>query len=45
MPIRSLMGQAPGVEVRISPGVDHSWWGQEEELGDALAAFFQRHLR
>ena len=41
----TLMGEAPGVDVRIFPGVDHSWWGHEEELGDALAEFFQRRLR
>jgi alpha/beta superfamily hydrolase len=33
-----------GVELRIVPGADHSWWGFEDELGEALGEFFQRQL-
>jgi alpha/beta superfamily hydrolase len=29
-------------EVQIVEGADHSWWGFERELGDAVAAFFGR---
>jgi len=42
--LRVVGGQA-GVEVRIVEGADHSWWEYEDELGEALGAFFEAHLK
>ena len=39
-----VIGEAPGVEVRVFEGADHSWWGFEDELGEALGQFFTRHF-
>ncbi len=39
-----LIAQAPGVELRVVEGADHSWWGFEDELGEALGEFFLRHF-
>ena len=41
----AIIAGAPGVEVRVFDGADHSWWGFEEELGDAVGEFFARHFR
>ncbi len=38
------IGGASDVELRVVSGADHFWWGFEEELGEALAGFFERHL-
>jgi alpha/beta superfamily hydrolase len=40
-----LVAEAPGVELRIISGADHSWWGFEEELGQTVAEFFERHFQ
>jgi alpha/beta superfamily hydrolase len=40
-----VIAEAPGVETQIVEGADHSWWGFEEELGESLVEFFQRHFR
>jgi alpha/beta superfamily hydrolase len=39
-----VVGEQAGVEVRIVEGADHSWWEFEDELGEALGEFFERHL-
>lgn len=39
-----VVAEAPGVELRLIPGADHSWWGYEDELGEALADFFDLHF-
>ncbi len=39
-----LLTEPPGVELHITSGADHSWWGFEDELGGALAEFFARHF-
>jgi alpha/beta superfamily hydrolase len=39
-----VIAEAPGVELRIFEGADHSWWGFEDELGEALGEFFTRHF-
>ena len=41
----AVLADAPGVELRVIEGVDHSWWGFEDELGTRLASFFAHHLR
>ena len=38
------IGGASGVGLRVVSGADHSWWGFEEELVEALAEFFDRHF-
>lgn len=38
-------GEAPGVELRLVPDADHSWWGYESEVAAALGDFFARHFR
>jgi alpha/beta superfamily hydrolase len=40
-----IVAESPGVELFIVSGADHSWWGCEDELGEALGEFFSRHLR
>lgn len=40
-----LLAEAPGVELRVFAGADHSWWGHEDELGSALGDFFALHLK
>jgi len=35
----------PGAELEIVQGADHSWWGFEDDLGDALVRFFERHFQ
>jgi alpha/beta superfamily hydrolase len=40
-----VIAGAPGVETQIFEGADHSWWGFEDELGEALVEFFNRHFR
>jgi hypothetical protein len=39
-----VVAEAPGVELFIVAGADHSWWGHEDELGEALGEFFTRHF-
>lgn len=39
-----VVAEQPAVELRIVPGADHSWWGFEGELGEALGEFFSRHF-
>jgi alpha/beta superfamily hydrolase len=39
-----VVGSRPGAEVHIVPGPDHSWWGFERELGDALCEFIGRQF-
>src|SRR3990170_8822311 len=41
----AVVAEAPGVEVQVFEGADHSWWGFEDEIGAALADFFARHFR
>jgi len=41
----AVLADAPGVELRVIEGVDHSWWGFEDELGTRLASFFSQHVR
>ena len=40
-----VVAEAPGVELRIIADADHSWWGFEGEVGEALGEFFARHFR
>ena len=40
-----VIAEAPAVELRIIAGADHFWWGYEEQLGEALSEFFERHFR
>ncbi|MGB2694907.1 MAG: alpha/beta fold hydrolase [Dehalococcoidia bacterium] len=40
-----VVGQAPGVELRIVAGADHSWWGYEPDLSEALGTFFADHFK
>jgi hypothetical protein len=40
-----LAGQAPGAEVQVIEGADHSWWGSEDELAEVLGSFFAAHFR
>jgi hypothetical protein len=40
-----IVAGAPGVELHIVSGADHSWWGFEDELSETLATFFERHLQ
>jgi len=40
-----LVADAPGVELHLVTGADHSWWGYEDELGSVLAEFFGRHFQ
>lgn len=40
-----VVAEAPGVELYLVSGADHSWWGFEDELGKALAEFFARHFQ
>ncbi len=39
-----VVAEAPGVELRLVSGADHSWWGYEDELSGALGGFFARHF-
>lgn len=38
-----VVAEQPGAELEIVQGADHSWWGFEDDLGDALVRFFERH--
>ena len=40
-----VLSEAPGVEAHVFEGADHSWWGFEDELGEALGSFFANHFR
>lgn len=40
-----VVAQSPGVEVFIVSGADHSWWGCDDEMGEALGQFFSNHMR
>jgi alpha/beta superfamily hydrolase len=40
-----VASEAPDVELRIVDGVDHSWWGSEDELAEALGDFFNRRFQ
>jgi len=40
-----VLGEQPGAELEIVQGADHSWWGFEDDLGDALVRFFDRHFQ
>ena len=40
-----VLAELPGVEIEIVQGADHSWWGFEDDLGDAVTRFFERHFR
>jgi alpha/beta superfamily hydrolase len=39
-----VAANGPDVELRIIDGVDHSWWGSEDEMSAALVEFFGRRL-
>ena len=41
----AIIAEAPGVEMYVFEGADHSWWGFENELGEAVGEFFARHFR
>jgi alpha/beta superfamily hydrolase len=41
----ALIADAPGVEMQVFEGADHSWFGFEEELGAVIGEFFTRHFR
>ncbi len=38
-----VLAEAPGVELHLVAGADHFWAGYEDELGEPLAEFFNRH--
>jgi alpha/beta superfamily hydrolase len=40
-----VVGERPGVELRVISGADHSWWGFEDELAEALGEFFERQFQ
>ena len=40
-----VVAETQGAELRLIPGADHSWWGFEDELGEALGKFFERQFR
>ena len=40
-----VIAEAPGVELHVFEGADHSWWGFEDELGETLGQFFARHVQ
>jgi hypothetical protein len=40
-----MISQTPGVEVFIVSGADHSWWGCDDEMAEALGQFFSNHMR
>ena len=35
-----IVAERAKAELRLFEGVDHSWWGYERKLGDALTEFF-----
>jgi alpha/beta superfamily hydrolase len=39
-----VVAERADVELRIVSGADHSWWGFEDDLGEALGEFFERQL-
>lgn len=39
-----VLADQSNTEVEIVAGGDHSWWGFEDDLGDALVRFFDKHL-
>jgi alpha/beta superfamily hydrolase len=39
-----VLADAPGAELLIISGADHSWWGFEDELSDAVVTFLSSHL-
>lgn len=39
-----VVAERANVELRIISGADHSWWGFEDELGEALGEFFEPRL-
>lgn len=41
----AIVAEAPGVEMHVFEGADHSWFGFEEQLGEAVGEFFARHFR
>ena len=40
-----IVAEAPGVELFVVSGADHSWWGCDDELGEALGQFFSNLMR
>ena len=40
-----LVAESPGVELFVVSGADHSWWGCDDELGEAIGQFFSNHMR
>lgn len=40
-----VVAERPGVELRVIPDADHFWWGFEDQLGEALAEFFERQFK
>jgi hypothetical protein len=40
-----VVGEQPGVELVLVRDADHSWWGCEDALAEAVGAFFERHFR
>lgn len=41
----AIVAEAPGVEVQVFEGADHTWSGFEDDVGRALGEFFGRHFR
>ena len=41
--LRAVADQ-PDVELKLFAGGDHSWWGREDDLSQALGKFFARHM-
>jgi alpha/beta superfamily hydrolase len=39
-----IVAQHSRAEVRTVEGAEHSWWGFEREVGDAVSDFFGRHF-
>ncbi len=39
-----IVAERAKAELRLFEGVDHSWWGYERELGEALTEFFGRQF-
>jgi len=40
-----VIAETSGAETQIFEGADHSWWGFEDKVGEALVEFFQRQFR
>lgn len=40
-----VLAESSSVELRLFPGADHSWWGQEDDMSAALTEFFKQQFQ